>query len=301
MMQQKRGLGRGLESLIPPPLAADSVSAEAAGLKMVEVDHIIPNRQQPRTVFDEEKLRELAESIREQGIIQPLAVSVRSDGRYELIAGERRLRAARLAGLEKVPVVVKEVDDEGMLALALIENIQREDLNAIEEARAYRELLTQFTCTQDDVAKKVGKSRVAVANSVRLLKLPKAIQEDVEAGRYSAGHARALLAVEGVHEQLKLRERILREMPTVRDVEKLVQSYSADAKKNARRRAPLTPHMNDIAEQMKMVLGTKVQLTPKGNGGKIVIDYYSPQDLDRIYRCMMKAGIDADNTTIGAV
>lgn len=301
MMQQKRGLGRGLESLIPPPLATEQKAVEASGLRMVAVDQVIPNRQQPRSVFDEEKLRELAESIREQGIIQPLAVSARSDGRFELIAGERRLRAARLAGLEKVPVVVKEVDDEGMLALALIENIQREDLNAIEEARAYQELLTQFSCTQDDVAKKVGKSRVAVANSVRLLKLPKAIQEDVESGRYSAGHARALLAVEGVHEQLKLRERILREMPTVRDVEKLVQSYSADAKKNARRRAPLTPHMNDIAEQMKLVLGTKVQLIPKGNGGKIVIDYYSPQDLDRIYRCMMKAGIDADSTTIGAV
>jgi ParB family chromosome partitioning protein len=281
-MQTKRGLGRGLESLIPPPITSEDAQS-AKGYHLVPVDSIVPNRQQPRTVFDEEKIRELANSIMEQGIIQPLVVAKGKDGRYELIAGERRLRAARMVGLEQVPAVIKEVDDEGMLALSIIENIQREDLNPIEEARAYQELIEQFGYTQEGVAKKVGKSRVSVANSVRLLKLPQVVQEDVASGRYSAGHARAVLAVEGIHAQLRLRERILREMPTVRDVEKMVQSYAAGGMKRGRSRRSLSPQMNEIAESLKQVLGTKVQLNPKGDGGKIVIEYYSADDLNRIY------------------
>jgi ParB family chromosome partitioning protein len=286
MQQLKRGLGRGLESLIPPPVVEPA--REGGGFHMVPTDSIIPNRQQPRTVFDEEKLRELAESIKEQGIIQPLVVAETSSGRYELIAGERRLRAARLAGLESVPVVIKEVDDAGMLELSIIENIQREDLNPIEEARAYQELILQFQGTQDEVAKKVGRSRVAVANSIRLLRLPQVIQDDVAAGRYSAGHARALLAIEGLHEQLKLRERILRELPTVRDIEKMVQSYAAGGMKRPRRRAALAPHVCEIADRLKQLLGTKVQIMPSGAGGKVVIEYYTAQDLDRIYGIMTR-------------
>ncbi len=282
-MQTKRGLGRGLESLIPPPVKTEDGAQSTNGYHLLPVDSIIPNRQQPRTVFDEEKIRELGDSIREQGIIQPLVVAKMQDGRYELIAGERRLRAARMIGLEQVPAVIKEVDDEGMLAISIIENIQREDLNPIEEARAYRELIKQFGYTQEDVAKKVGKSRVSVANSVRLLKLPQVVQEDVAGGRYSAGHARAILAVEGIHAQLKLRERVLREMPTVRDVEKMVQSYAAGGMKRGRSRRALSPQMNEIAESLKQVLGTKVQLNPKGDGGRIVIEYYSADDLSRIY------------------
>ncbi len=278
----KRGLGRGLESLLPPPIATEQ--AQQTGLHFVPIDSIVPNRQQPRTVFDEEKIRELADSIREQGIIQPLAVSPLSDGRYELIAGERRLRASRQAGLEQVPVVIKETDGEGMLALSIIENIQREDLNPIEEANAYQELMNQFGYTQEDVAKKVGKSRVAVANGVRLLKLPRVIQEDIATGRYSAGHARAILAVEGLHEQLKIREKIIREMPTVRDVEKMVQALVSGGKKPTRRGAALTSQMNELCERMKQALGTKVTLAPSGNGGKITIEYYSPQELDGIFR-----------------
>lgn len=282
-MQTKRGLGRGLESLIPPPVATEEGVQSAKGYHLLPVDQIVPNRQQPRTVFDEDKIRELGDSIREQGIIQPLAVAKISDGRYELIAGERRLRAARMIGLEQVPAVIKEVDDEGMLALSIIENIQREDLNPIEGARAYQELIEQFGYTQEEVAKKVGKSRVAVANSVRLLKLPQVVQEDVASGRYSAGHARAILAVEGIHAQLKLRERVLREMPTVRDVEKMVQSYFAGGIKRGRARKALSPQMNEITESLKQLLGTKVTLSPKGEGGKIVIEYYSADDLSRIY------------------
>ena len=282
-MQSKRGLGRGLDSLIPPPVHAAEKIEPTRGYHLLEIDSIVPNRQQPRTVFDEEKIRELADSIKEQGIIQPLTVAPLGENRYELIAGERRLRASRMVGLEKVPAVIKEVDDEGMLALSLVENIQREDLNPIEEARAFQELIAQFGHTQEDVAKKVGKSRVAVANSVRLLKLPQVVQEDVANCRYSAGHARAILSVDGIHAQLKLRERILREMPTVRDVEKMVQSYVSGGMKRSRRKKALSPQMNDVAERLKQVLGTKVQITPAGNGGKITIDYYSIEDLNRIY------------------
>jgi len=283
-MQAKRGLGRGLESLIPPLTAVEVPATPTAGGRTVSVKSIIPNRMQPRTVFDEEKIKELSDSIREQGVIQPLVVSPKSDGRYELIAGERRLRASKLAGLEDVPVYVKTVDDEGLLALSIIENVQREDLNPIEEARAYQELIDQFDYTQDEVAKQVGKSRVAVANSLRLLKLPRAIQEDVASGRYSAGHARAVLSVEGLHNQLKVRERIIRETPTVRDVEKMVQSYTGGAKKGVRKAPKLSAQMNDVVENMKQALGTKVAVSPKGKGGKLVIEYYSSQDLDRIYR-----------------
>lgn len=282
-MQLKRGLGRGLESLIPPPMA-QPVAANEQGYHNVPIDSIVPNRLQPRTVFDEEKIRELSDSIREQGVIQPLIVSPKGNGRYELIAGERRLRASRLAGLEQVPVVIKEVDDESLLELSIIENIQREDLNAIEEARAYQELIQQFGCTQDDVAKKVGKSRTAVTNSLRLLTLPHIIQEDISSGRYSAGHARALLAIESLHDRLKFRERLIRETPTVRDVEKMVQSFVSGGRKTRTKAAGLPAQLVELSDKMKVAVGSKVSIEPKGNGGRVVIEYYSSQDLDRIYK-----------------
>jgi ParB family chromosome partitioning protein len=296
MMQQKRGLGRGLESLIPPPVAMAPAETPAGsevvpeGLRYVATDAIVPNRQQPRTVFDEEKLRELADSIAEQGVLQPLAVAPAGEGRYELIAGERRLRAARLAGLEKVPVVVKDVDDEARLALAIIENIQRCDLNPIEEARAFLELAEKFGSDHDAIARKVGKSRTTVTNSMRLLKLPLVIQEDIANGRYSPGHARAILGVAGIHAQLKIREKILREMPTVRDVEKLVQSYGAGGMTRSRRRgSTASPQLAQIADQLKQVLGTKVQLEPRGNGGTLTIEYYSADDLNRILGLIVRS------------
>ncbi|MFH1830666.1 MAG: ParB/RepB/Spo0J family partition protein [Pseudomonadota bacterium] len=287
-MQIKRGLGKGIEALIPPNLINTEITEEPNGFHLISTDSIIPNRQQPRTVFDEEKIRELADSIREQGIIQPLIVSSISDDKYELIAGERRLRAARMLGLVMVPAVIKQVDEEGMLALSIIENIQREDLNPIEEARAYQELINQFGYTQEDVAKKVGKSRVAVTNGIRLLNLPQVVQEDVASGRYSAGHARALLTVDGIHAQLKLRERILRDVPTVRDVEKIVQSYVSGGIKRSRTRKTLSPQMNELSDNLKLALETKVQIMPRGNGGKIVIEYYSQEDLDRVYGKIVK-------------
>lgn len=284
-MQQKRGLGRGMESLIPPSIIdAATQTSNNNGYRNTPIDSIVPNRLQPRTIFDEEKIRELSDSIKEQGIIQPLVVSPMNDGRYELIAGERRLRACRLAGLNEVPVVIKKVDDEGLLALAILENIQREDLNPLEEARAYQELICQFDYTQEEVAKKVGKSRAAIANGIRLLSLPRVIQDDVASGRYSSGHARAILSIEGLQDQLKVREKIIREMPTVRDVEKMVQSYISDGKRSNRKKIILSTQFTELVETMKSRLGTKVQLVPSGNGGKIIIEYYSAQDLDRIYR-----------------
>lgn len=280
-MQLKRGLGRGLESLIPPPVIP--IETKETGTRKVPISSILPNRMQPRTVFDEEKIRELSDSIRENGVIQPLIVSPKEDGRFELIAGERRLRAARLAGLLDVPVVIKEVDDENLLAISIIENIQREDLNPIEEALAYRELTEEFALSQEDVAKKVGKSRSAVTNCIRLLTLPKIMQDDVASGRYSAGHARAVLPLENLHERLKIRERLISDMPTVRDVEKMVGAHLGGNKRK-RESKEILPQTRNLADTMKGVLGTKVEIAPKGSGGKIVIEYYSAQDLDRIYR-----------------
>lgn len=281
-MQQKRGLGRGLESLIPPPITIPETKSK--GLQTVPIDQLVPNRLQPRTTFDDEKIRELASSIKEDGIIQPLIVSPLPDGRYELIAGERRLRASRVAGLSEVPVIVKNVDQAGMLALSLIENIQREDLNPIEESRAYQELIDQFGLTQDTVAKRVGKSRVAVANSLRLLRLPRVVQEDVTQGKYSAGHARAILSVDGIHEQLKLREWIVRTTPTVRHIEKKVQGFKNGGTKTKTKSAELPAQVSTIAQRMRESLGTKVSIQQdKKGGGKVVIDYYSWQDLDRLY------------------
>lgn len=285
-MQLKRGLGRGLESLIPPPI--ETQAGADRKFRMVPVEMVAPNRLQPRTLFDEEKLRELADSIREQGVLQPLIVTPLPDGRYELIAGERRLRAARIAGCEEVPVIIKTVDNEQLLSLSLLENIQREDLNAIEEARAYQELINQFGHTQDDVAKKLGKSRVAVTNSIRLLKLPRLIQEDVVNERYSAGHARAMLSLGNLHDQLKFRERIMKEMPTVRDIEQMVQTYGVGGRKKGKRKNSLTPQMTDIMDKMKQTLGTKVQIIQNASGGRVVIDYYNAQDLDRIFRTIVK-------------
>lgn len=281
-MQQRRALGRGLESLLPPP--TQMKEPPRSGLKTIDIELVVPNRLQPRTVFDDEKIRELAESIKEDGILQPLIVSPLPDGRYELIAGERRLRASRIAGLAEVPVVIKSVDQAGLLALSLIENIQRQDLNPLEESRAFQELVDQFGMTQEDVAKRVGKSRAAVTNSLRLLKLPTVVQEDVSAGRYSAGHARALLGAQGIHEQLKLREWIVRATPTVRGVERKVQGDRGPKAGNKPEAPALPPQLQSIVERMRELLGTKVAITPNSKGGgKLVIDYYSWQDLDRIY------------------
>lgn len=294
-MQLRKALGRGLDSLIPqteesapkevikPKIVSLPVGDR---IKTVSIDLIIPNRLQPRKVFDEDKIRELSASIKEQGIIQPLIVSQAAGGRYELIAGERRLRASKLAGLKELPVVIKDVDSEGMLELSIIENIQREDLNAIEEANAINELIEQFDYTQDEAATRLGKSRVSVTNSLRLLNLPKVVQDDVAAGRMSAGHARALLSLTNLQEQLKAREKIIQSNLTVRDVEQMIQRLKPQGIVKQRAvSGQLTPQMKFISDEITKQLATKVKLEPdkEKKGGRIVIEYYTPQDLDRIY------------------
>ncbi len=298
-MQPRKALGRGLDALIP---TAEQSPAEekmifngvpanlGERIRSVPVDAIVPNRLQPRKSFDEEKLKDLASSIKEQGVIQPLIVTQVGPARYELIAGERRLRASKLAGLTDVPVIIKSADTEKMLELAIIENIQREDLNAIEEALAIKELIDQFDYTQEEAAKSLGKTRVAVANSLRLLNLPKLIQEDVASGRLSAGHARSLLAVTNLQEQLQLREKILHSGLTVRDIEKMVQDLRSPTQKTRKVAAPLTPQMKLIIDEMTRALATKVRVEQdrEKKGGRVVIDYYSPQDLDRVYRAIVE-------------
>lgn len=292
-MQQRRALGRGLESLLPPQVAPLSPSAASPptvgtgdGYRKISIDKVVPNRQQPRTVFDEAKIRELAESIKEEGVLQPLIVSKLPDGRYELIAGERRLRASRLAGLAEIPVVIKDVDQEDLLVLSIVENVQREDLNPIEEAMAYQELVDRYHYSQEEIAKRMGKSRAAVANDLRLLKLPRAVQEDVANGRYTAGHARALLGLHSLHEQLKLRETIIQSMPTVRDVETMVQQKNeGERSKKTVRSEKLSQQDHEMQEKLKQVLGTKVQFKPGKNGaGKVIIEYYTHKEFDRIMR-----------------
>lgn len=281
-MQTKKGLGRGFDSLLPPPQTLKA-EKETGATNTVPIDSIVPNRLQPRTIFDDGKIRELADSIKEEGVLQPLLVSPLPDGRYELIAGERRLRASRLAGKTEVPVIIKKADDTGMLALSLVENIQREDLNAIEESIAYQELVEKFGLTQEDIAKRVGKSRAAVANSLRLLKLPQVVKDDVACGKYSPGHARALLTVEGIHEQLRLREWIVKNTPSVRDVEKKAGLKNEDSLKNKTQKE-LSPQISSIVNRIREKLGTKVKITEnRKGGGKLLIDYYSWQDLDRLY------------------
>ena len=298
MQQPRRALGRGLESLLSPAASTEVqpiVSRETIsnnveqnqqlGYHFVPIDKVVPNRQQPRSTFDEEKLQELSDSIKEQGVLQPLVVTQMSGGRYELIAGERRLRASKLAGLSEVPVVIKNVDSEGLLVLAILENVQREDLNAIEEAFAYQELTEQFGYSQEEVAQKMGKSRTAISNSLRLLQLPQVIREDVAKERYSAGHARAILGLPTIHEQMKMREMIIKNFPSVRDVEILVRERGMKKSASAKIAEPRSPQVSMIADRLRQGLGTKVNIkTNRKGGGKIVIDYFSEKDLDRLYR-----------------
>jgi len=286
-MQVKKGLGRGISSLIPSAevVLGEKVGAEEkGGIIMVDVDAIVPNRSQPRRSFSDDALKELADSIRQNGVLQPLLVAPPVSGRYELIAGERRLRAARLAGVSKVPVVVREVEGDEMLELALIENLQREDLNPMEEAVAYKEMMDTFGYTQEEIAGRVSKSRSYVANAIRLLSLPTLLQEDVATGRLTPGHARLLLAIQDLEMQLKIRERILHSGMTVKDLEMYIQRVT---NKNRRRKkyAELSPQTKAVEDEMARALGMKVRIKERGNkGGYVVIEYYTSEDLNNIYR-----------------
>jgi ParB family transcriptional regulator, chromosome partitioning protein len=282
MSIQRKGLGRGLSALIPSAAERDVELRSEGATFQIDVERITPSPFQPRRMFDEVKIDELASSIRNQGIIQPLVVRPKNGG-YELIAGERRWRAAMKAGLREVPVVIREASDHEALQLALIENLQREDLNPIEEASGYRRLQEEFQWSQDEMAEKVGKSRPAIANSLRLLSLPLEVQQEVASGNLPAGQARALL---GLHSEPLIisscREVIAKGLST-RETEKLVRHLISGKKR--RRQIPLIdPDLRAIVEELQRSLGTRVRLMPKARSqrGKIEIEYYSVADLERI-------------------
>lgn len=282
-MTSKRGLGKGLDSLIVNKIEHNSEKREEEVSRetFVNINKIEPNHDQPRTHFDEDSLHELADSIEQHGIIQPLLVHKVGE-RYEIIAGERRWRAARIAGLKEIPVIVKEYSSQEVLEIALIENIQREDLNAIEEAMAYERLVRDFNLKQDEVAERVGKSRVAVTNSMRLMKLDKRVQQMVIDDMISGGHARALLGISDHDMQYTVAMKVFDGKLSVRETEKLVKNLTKEKKEKTK----VVDHdfiYRDIEERMKTILGSKVEIRQQSNQkGKIEIEYYSQDDLNRI-------------------
>ncbi len=301
-----RGLGKGLDALIPNVIneksndnknentkykSTDSTLKEEEGqVKIVNITKIEPNREQPRRNFDEEALEELAESIRQFGLLQPILVHDKKTY-YEIVAGERRWRAAKKAGLKEIPVIIKELTEQEIVEISLIENIQRENLNPIEEAQAYKRLLTEFNLKQEEVAERVSKSRTAVTNSMRLLKLSDSVQQMVIDNMITTGHARALITIEDPEQQYEVAKRIFDEKLNVRDVEKLVKNLNKPVKEKKAVTADksLEAVYQNIEENLKQKLSTKVNITPKGNGaGKIEIEFYSHDDLEKIMDLLSK-------------
>lgn len=321
MAVRKGGLGKGLDSMIPvypkenakKPQSSSSRTtkksekaskaqtvvkeAEDGDVIRVRISKIEPNREQPRQVFDETALGELADSIKQYGLIQPLVVKKKGDA-YEIIAGERRWRASRMAGLKEVPVIVREISEQESMELALIENIQREDLNPMEEAKAYRRLLDEFDLTQEEMAKKVSKSRAAVANAMRLLKLDDAVQKMVEENQLSAGHARALAAIADPEIQKKAAQQIVENGLSVRETEKLVKKLTSEGSKPKKEeKEPVNEAVElvyrQMEDKMKASLGTKVSIcNGKNNKGHIEIEYYSMDELERIFDLLKNMSTD---------
>lgn len=292
-MAAPRGLGKGLDKLIPNVVEEAKINKEVKGSSdakgpetIVKITMVEPNREQPRKNFDEDALQELSDSIKQFGLLQPILVQDRKD-HYEIIAGERRWRAAKLAGLKEVPVIIRNYTEQEIVEISLIENIQREDLNPIEEAQAYKRLLTEFNLKQDEVAERVSKSRAAVTNSIRLLKLSDNVQQMVIDEMISTGHARALLAVEDPDEQYNLAQKIFDEKLSVRDVEKMVKNLHKPVKPKKIDDKTMQAIYQDIEEKLKQKLSTKVTVSSKGDGtGKIEIEFYNHDDLDRLIDMM---------------
>lgn len=309
---KRNGLGKGLDSLIPDKsvkLESESKKSDskkttgksenfektesaseqenATGELMLNINEVEPNRSQPRKEFDEDSLLELSDSVKQYGILQPLIVQ-KKKGYYEIIAGERRWRAAKLAGLKEIPVIIKEYSTQQVVEISLIENIQRENLNPIEEAMAFKRLLEEFNLKQDEVAERVSKSRTAVTNSMRLLKLSDKVQQMIIDDMISTGHARALLALDNKEQQTAIATKIFDEKLSVRETEKLVKSLKNPKKPNIKEKQEHTFVYNDLIDKMKNVMGTKVNINSKANGkGKIEIEYYSEEELERIYDLIM--------------
>lgn len=288
-----RGLGKGLDSLIPTGINESKEIKQAETI--VKIAKVEPNREQPRKNFDEDALQELADSIKQFGLLQPILVQDRKDY-YEIIAGERRWRAAKLAGLKEVPVIIRNYTNQEIVEISLIENIQREDLNPIEEAMAYKRLLEEFHLKQDEVAERVSKSRTAVTNSMRLLKLCDSVQQMIIDDMLSTGHARALIPIEDKDMQLQLAQRIFDEKLSVREVEKIVKGIlKPDTAKSKKEEIPQNIQYiyQDIENKLKEKLSRKVEITSKGkNGsGKIEIEFYSNDDLDRLIESLSNMNI----------
>ena len=281
-MAKKFGLGKGLGALIPEDNNIKEEKKEKGGIINIELKDIKANKKQPRKFFDNNKLNELAESVKEHGIIQPLILKKEEKG-YSIIAGERRYRAAKIAELTEVPALIMDISDEKLLQVSLIENIQREDLNPIEEGLAYERLLKEFALTQEELSKTMGKSRTAITNTMRLLKLDDRVKEYVMEGVISEGHGRAILPLEN-KAQYEIAQKIIDNSLSVRETEKLVKKILNDAveEKTSERRKPLNPYYKDVRDRLQDHFGTKVNLNANKNKGKIEIEYYSEEDLQRI-------------------
>jgi ParB family chromosome partitioning protein len=284
MATKRMALGKGLGALLP-----EFGQAEPKTLFYCGIEEIIPNRSQPRKHFDESKLQELAESIKEKGILEPLIVR-RTDQGYELIVGERRWRAAQKAGLKEVPVIVKEVEGREVLEISLIENLQREDLNPIEAAEAFKHLIEEFSLSQEDLSKRIGKERTTITNTLRLLKLPLEVRNQLLQNRITSGHARAILSLESKEKQKELCALIIKKGLSVREAESIAKRWAEKPKKSitpVKPRGDLESQLSSLQDSMRKYLGTKVHITQKGKRGKIEIEYYSPEDLERIVEAIL--------------
>lgn len=282
----KKGLGKGLDALISSANAREEAKNSILEIKINDID---PNIQQPRKIFDQESLEALAESIKEHGVVQPIIV--KSEGlRYVIVAGERRWRAAKLAGLKTIPAIVKDITSREVMEIALIENLQREDLNPLEEAEAYQKLIEEYSLTQEEVAKVVGKSRAAIANSIRLLSLSKEIKDMISDGRLTSGHARTLITITDKEKQLSLANQIADKGLSVRDAEKLASLEEKKQNKNKKQKTAdkIAAEMYSLEEKLKSAYGTKVSLFRSKEKGKITFEYYSNEDFNRIIDLLLK-------------
>jgi ParB family chromosome partitioning protein len=305
---EKKALGRGLSALLssnrhvedalnkevpltPRPTAsgvAETSHPTEKGVVFVETGRLAPNRFQPRVQFDEEALKELVASIREKGVLAPILVRNAKDGRYEIIAGERRFRAAQQLKLTRVPVVVRDVDDQEALVLSIVENVQREELNPIEEAQAFQRLIKEFSSTQEDIARAVSKDRSTVANMLRLLTLPAEVQKVIASGRLSFGHGKALLGLDSVAQQVKLTHLVLSNSLSVRELENYISGNKLTSPKNRKPPKDKDPHVADVEKQLQHAYGTKVRIFDLKKRGRIQFEYYSAQDRDRILKLLIK-------------
>ena len=274
-MNKKFALGKGLGALIP-----DEINEDNEGKLMISLNKIKSNIDQPRKSFDNEKIAELAESIKNHGIIQPLILK-ENDGGYIIVAGERRWRAAKMVGLKEVPAIVMDLTEKQVLEISLIENIQRQDLNPIEEALAYKKLLSDFDLTQEELSKRIGKSRTAITNTIRLINLDSRVQQYVIDGIISEGHGRALLSLEDGDLQYIYSQKVIDEKLSVRELEKLIRNISLKSERSEKKEE-LNPYYKDVRDRLQNYFGTKVNLSSKKNKGKIEIEYYSEEDLERI-------------------